>query len=101
MAHATARVRELPADLDRTVSITPYVTAAAIQIQALVDVTHARIASSAASFMRPRTAASAPAIRSAVSIGSTTAEPDVNRNTGLSTSRATARRAWRTFGASV
>ena len=74
-------------------------TTAATQIQALVAVMHASAASRAATFIRPRTAARAPAVSSAVSSGSTTADPDVNRKTGLSASSATASRAWRAFGA--
>ncbi len=72
---------------------------APIQIQALVAVTAASAASSAARRMRRWTAASAAPTRRAVSNGSTTAEPEVNRKTGLSTSMITAMRPCRTLGA--
>src|SRR5256886_12894749 len=94
---AAAR-RRRPA-LDRIAAIRASAAAAVTQIQALVDVTHAMAASRAASFMRPLTAARAAPETRAVISGSTTAEPDVNRNTGLSIRRTTAKRACLTFGA--
>ncbi len=73
--------------------------AAPIHIHALVAVSAARAASSAASLMRAWAAASAAPDSSAVINGSTTAEPDVKRKTGFRASMITASRACRTLGA--
>src|SRR5258705_226604 len=73
--------------------------AAAIQIQALVELAAASAARSAASLKRPRVAASAAAMSSVVTRGSTTAEPEVNRKTGLRASRTTAITLCRLVGA--
>ncbi len=100
-AQAIARAPARPAVRDLSISKTVNAAVAATHTHAFVAVTHASAASSAASFMRPRTAASAPAMRRAVSRGSATAEPEVKRKTGLSTSSPTARRACRTLGASA
>ena len=61
------------------ISTTPKAAAATTHIHALVEVTQASAASSAAIFIRPRTAARADAVSSAVRSGSMTADPEVNR----------------------
>src|SRR5438067_186159 len=98
-AQATAPALLRPAERDLTASMAANAAATATHIQALVEVMHANAASRAASFIRFRTAARPDAVSRAVRSGSTTAEPDVNRNTGFRTRRATADRAWRMFGA--
>src|SRR4029077_6533462 len=98
-AHATAGNRRLNGARLRTSSNAARPVTAAIQIQALVAVKDASTARSAATFIRPRTAARAPAVSSAVKRGSTTADPDVNKKTGFSARSTTERRAWRAFGA--
>src|SRR5690349_952803 len=99
IAQATAPARFRPPARDIAAAITANAAAAATQIHALVEVAQASAASSAASFIRWRAALSAAAVSRAVRRGSVTAEPDVNRNTGLRISRATARRACRVLGA--
>ena len=73
--------------------------AAPTNSQAFVDVAQASRARDAASFHRERVAARPAPVRSAVSIGSTTVVPAVNRKIGFSASSATARRDWRSLAA--
>src|SRR5258706_15449965 len=98
-AHATAGNLRLKGACLRTSSKAAKPATAPIQIQALVAVRHASTARRAATFIRPRTAARAPAVKSAVRRGSTTADPDVKRKTGFRARRTTDRRAWRALGA--
>src|SRR5260370_35858273 len=81
-----------------TCSMTTTANTAPIQIQAFVAVTAASAASSAASRMRRWTAARAAPTRRAVSNGSTTAEPEGDRNSGMSTSMIAGMRPLRTGG---
>ncbi len=84
---------------ERTSSTAANATAAATQIHALVEVMTAAAARNAATFIRPLTAASPAPVSRVVTSGSTTADPDVNRKTGFTTSSAVAMRACRALGA--